>query len=190
MSYILDALRKAERERHREDASDIDDLTGAAWDPYQASKPARPSWVLLGFLIAVFLLVLFLAIAFYQNVGGSSARVVQDSAPPAAVKSASDTAAKSGSLYNERKMAPADASEPVRSDTEADYPPNAVPSAPKMAIAGSLYIRDGASSNRLFVGDNAFKVGDKVDAQWTLQSIGIEGVELRSGTHTLYVRYP
>ena len=34
MSYILDALKKAERDRLREQPKDFDDLTGAHWDPY------------------------------------------------------------------------------------------------------------------------------------------------------------
>ena len=35
MSYILNALKKAERDRLREDPKELDDFASANWDPYQ-----------------------------------------------------------------------------------------------------------------------------------------------------------
>jgi len=35
MSYILDALKKAERDRLREDPKELDDFASSNWDPYQ-----------------------------------------------------------------------------------------------------------------------------------------------------------
>ena len=35
MSYILDALQKAERDRLREDPKELDDFVSANWNPYE-----------------------------------------------------------------------------------------------------------------------------------------------------------
>lgn len=53
MSYILDALKKAERDRLREQPKDFDDLTGAHWDPYQPTQSPRSAWS-RGASVAVF----------------------------------------------------------------------------------------------------------------------------------------
>ena len=35
MSFILNALKKAEQERLREDPKDLEDFASARWDPYE-----------------------------------------------------------------------------------------------------------------------------------------------------------
>ena len=65
MSYILDALKKAERDRLREEADDIDDLSGSAWDPYTPTpRLVRRSMLSYG-LILLLLLAVALAIGLY-----------------------------------------------------------------------------------------------------------------------------
>ena len=59
MSYILNALKKAERDRLREDPQDLNDFASAHWDPYQpppkATGPGR--WLLAGVLLLLGLVV-------------------------------------------------------------------------------------------------------------------------------------
>jgi len=38
MSYILNALKKAERDRLREDPKELDDFASAHWDPYKLNR--------------------------------------------------------------------------------------------------------------------------------------------------------
>ena len=54
MSFILDALKKAERDRLREDPKNLDDFASPHWDPYEkaSSTLASRNW-LLGFLVII-----------------------------------------------------------------------------------------------------------------------------------------
>ena len=44
MSYILNALKKAERDRKREEIEDLDDFVSADWDPYKEPTESRASY--------------------------------------------------------------------------------------------------------------------------------------------------
>ena len=66
MSYILDALKKAERDRLREQPKDFDDLTGAHWDPYQPTQSPRGVWS-RGASVAVFVVVMVVGIYSAQQ---------------------------------------------------------------------------------------------------------------------------
>ena len=93
MSYILDALKKAERDRLREDPKELDDFASSNWDPYQQpSKSDLPRYL---FFLAVLLLVMG-ALFIYSRMLNlpqptiDMASVQQDqvsaeAAPPAAV---------------------------------------------------------------------------------------------------------
>jgi hypothetical protein len=62
MSYILNALKKAERDRLRDDPQKLDDFTSTAWDPYQPVKEKKISFkitfaivgTVIGLLVAVY----------------------------------------------------------------------------------------------------------------------------------------
>ena len=57
MSYILDALQKAERERRREEPKELEDFVSANWNPYEPEiEPTSPKT--LGFLIVLLLLLI------------------------------------------------------------------------------------------------------------------------------------
>ena len=45
MSYILNALKKAERDRLREDPKELDDFASAHWDPYKPEPVKDSSWL-------------------------------------------------------------------------------------------------------------------------------------------------
>ena len=52
MSYILNALKKAERDRMREEPQDLDDFVGADWDPYQVEKSGSRGYKRLPLLLS------------------------------------------------------------------------------------------------------------------------------------------
>lgn len=62
MSYILDALKKAERDRLREDPKELDDFASANWDPYQQTAQTNTSQFVV---IAIGLLLLLLGLVIY-----------------------------------------------------------------------------------------------------------------------------
>lgn len=184
MSYILDALKKAERDRLREEADDIDDLSGSAWDPYTPTpRLVRRSMLSYG-LIVLLLLAVALAIGLYlekrrvdaQLEALQTPRVNAPSIPGAAAAQATLTAA-----------APVATAPPQRSAPEVR---SAVLAAPDWVISGSIYRAEGSSSNRIFVGANAWREGDQVDANWTVHRIGIDAVELRAGERRVLLKYP
>ena len=66
MSYILDALKKAERDRLRDDPQRLDDFTSAAWDPYQPIKTKKSASKAMVVLVIIVTCLLF---AFYSTGG-------------------------------------------------------------------------------------------------------------------------
>ena len=65
MSYILDALKKAERDRLREDPQELDDFASANWDPYQQTSSSISVKYLL--LLAVTLVILVALVIYSGN---------------------------------------------------------------------------------------------------------------------------
>ena len=62
MSYILDALKKAERDRLREDPKELDDFASSNWDPYQQateSNSVKYLVLVIGFLALLLALVIY-----------------------------------------------------------------------------------------------------------------------------------
>ena len=62
MSYILDALKKAERDRLREDPNELDDFASSNWDPYQKateSNSVKYLVLVIGFLALLLVLVIY-----------------------------------------------------------------------------------------------------------------------------------
>lgn len=154
MSYILDALKKAERDRLREDPKELDDFASSNWDPYQQpSKSDLPRYL---FFLAVLLLVMG-ALFIYSRmlnlpqptidmVSVQQDQVSAEAAPPAAVP---PTGEKSLTL-------------------------------PQLQISGHMYIDEGSASNRLFANGRSFRQGDKIDEHWILTNIGVEGIEINA----------
>ena len=66
MSYILDALKKAERDRLRDDPQRLDDFTSAAWDPYQPIRTKKSASKVIVVLVIIATCLLF---AFYGTGG-------------------------------------------------------------------------------------------------------------------------
>lgn len=199
MSYILDALKKAERDRLREEADDIDDLSGSAWDPYTPAPPRRlvtRSMLSYG-LIVLLLLAIGLAIGLYLEKRRVAAQLEALQMPSAGGRTQSELPAparvNTASIAGAAAPAPLTATAPVASvppRRSASEVRSAVLAAPDWVISGTIYRAEGSSSNRVFVGANAWREGDQVDANWIVHRIGIDVVELRAGERRVLLKYP
>ena len=167
MSYILDALQKAQRERLRDDPQKLDDFVSASWNPYQPTPKPNPAKI-----AAMVLLLIMLGVGVYWIFLTPVSDAVQSVAvdpelPPAAVQQA---------VGIEKKL-------------EESGLINAMRSLPVMTVSGHMFIAEGSASNRLFTGQRTLRPGDAIDQHWRLISIGLNGFEVRSSDQTEYLPY-
>ena len=166
MSYILNALKKAEQDRLRDDPKELEDFASARWDPYQQQSSTNR----LNYILAIgLLLALALGGLAYLGVFSPSSQVVIDNSPVIS-------------------QAPAEKSY-VEEKPVAELEP-AVVSMPQLAISGHMYFEQGSSSNRLFANDQSYREGDRLVGGWVLTSIGLEGIEVSSGQRVEFIAYP
>lgn len=64
MSYILNALKKAEQDRLRDDPKDLEDFASARWDPYEQKTSSNKTVLILS---VISLVALAVAVAIYMN---------------------------------------------------------------------------------------------------------------------------
>ena len=160
MSFILDALKKAERDRLREDPKNLDDFTSAHWDPYQEtpSSLAPRNWML-----ACLVIIIAFGVGIYIQ--------GWEITPPTG-------AASVPAIQSPQAAALTDRVKPFQPEPAATMAPlmeqpiiTAVPSVPELVIAGHMFIAEGSTSNRLFIGQGSYREGDKINSDWTLVSI-------------------
>ena len=165
MSYILDALQKAERERLREDPKDLEDFVSANWNPYEPEIESTSAKTLGAVVVLLLLLI---------GIGSYSLLVtpVSDSVQPLA-------------------LIPQQAPPPVLPIPQApkNLKVSRPISLPIMAISGHMFIAEASASNRLFTGQRTLKAGDRIDQNWILFTIGLDGFRIRSGERTEYLSY-
>ena len=181
MSYILNALKKAERNRLREDPQDLNDFASAHWDPYQPSPQATGSgrW-----LVAVVLLLLGLVIGGLLN--GQWTQSLPANQTIIATPLTSEVAP-------EVIETPATQNEISRestvniSETQTSAP--IAETIPDFTVAGHMFITEGSSSNRLFIDDRSFREGDALNKTWTLVSIKPDNFVIKAGNRTEILSY-
>lgn len=176
MSYILDALKKAERDRLREDPKELDDFASSSWDPYQQKTESNSVKYLA---LVVGFLTLLLGLVIYSG---------------------SLSPAPSGELLVTKPVieeiliqeaAPEPLKAELRAKKAATLPVEAslrIP-LPKLTISGQMYLSEGSPSNRLFAGQRSFKVGDKLDQHWTLVGINLQDYVVQSGDQSATMPY-
>ena len=165
MSYILNALKKAEQDRLRDDPKDLEDFASARWDPYEQKSSSNKTALVL---VCCLLLTIGVAVFIYTN--GSvplpqKNQVILDKQPIAEVVEQ-----------------PAIAPQPK---VEAD--PFALP---VLEISGHIYFAQGSKSNRLFANDQSYKEGDLIANGWRLTAIKLDGVEMAKQKRSVFVAYP
>lgn len=179
MSYILDALKKAERDRLRDDPQRLDDFTSAAWDPYQPIRTKKSVSKAMVVLVIIATCVLF---AFY-SVGGFRLFQLQDQATD---DLSLDLSIDKQKTIEKIQVEPERSSElPIEIEVEA----NQVVLEPDFLIAGHMFITQGSSSNRLFIGDSSYKAGDMLDTNWMLFAINADHFVVQAGTRVEIIAY-
>jgi len=179
MSYILDALKKAERDRLRDDPQRLDDFTSAAWDPYQPIRTKKSVSKAMVVLVIIATCVLF---AFY-SVGGFRLFQIQDQATD---DLSLDLSIDKQKTIEKIQVEPERSSElPIEIEVEA----NQVVLEPDFLIAGHMFITQGSSSNRLFIGDSSYKAGDMLDTNWMLFAINADHFVVQVGTRVEIIAY-
>ena len=166
MSFILNALKKAEQERLREDPKDLEDFASARWDPYeQKASSSKPLMI----FSAVMLLVLSVGVLFYLM----NDRGLKQNNP---VVNALET-----------NTTPVDIPESVTTVQTQPVDPMALP---LLNISGHMFFAQGSSSNRLFANDQSFKEGDLVANGWVLMAIQLDGIKLKKNERLEFITYP
>lgn len=181
MSYILNALKKAERDRLREDPQDLNDFASAHWDPYQsppkATGPGR--WLVAGVLLLLGLVVGgFLSGQWMQYVPANQTTI----ATPLISEFVPEVIETPVTQNEIRAEGTANISEAHTSAPTAE-------TIPDFRVAGHMFINEGSSSNRLFIGDRGLREGDALDKTWTLVSINPDNFVIRDGNRTEILSY-
>lgn len=164
MSYILNALKKAEHDRKREESEDLDDFVSAGWDPYQEPTKNSSGYKLALIIVAVAALLFY---GFYSLTNQNISGAVRISEPQQAVEAVEiETVAEEVIPQQEPVI-----KEPVFEELEL----------PEVTIAGHIYIRSGSAKNRIFIGEKTYYVGDSIDSNWVIESINFDSLSIRSG---------
>ena len=74
---------------------------------------------------------------------------------------------------------------PVEIEVEA----NQLVLEPDFLIAGHIFIKQGSPSNRLFIEDSSYKVGDMLDTNWMLIAIDADHFIVQAGTKVEIIAY-
>ncbi|MGB0449903.1 MAG: hypothetical protein ACPGF6_04865 [Porticoccaceae bacterium] len=171
MSYILNALKKAEHDRKREEPEDLDDFVSAGWDPYEQRPRKSYGYKLATIIVAIAMLLFY---GFYNLTNKNDSDAVLISEPLQAVEIPQVVAVEVIPQSVEPRSEPVVeefAEEPVLKELQL----------PEVTIAGHIYIRSGSEKNRIFIGDRTYYVGDSIDSNWVIESINFDSLSIRSG---------
>ena len=72
---------------------------------------------------------------------------------------------------------------------EIEVEANQVVLEPDFLIAGHMFIKQASSSNRLFIGDSSYKVGDMLDTNWMLIAINADHFVVQAETRVEIIAY-
>ena len=179
MSYILNALKKAERDRMREEPEDLDDFVGADWDPYRVEKSSNSGYKLAAAIVVVAALLL---IAFYSLTGleankqrpvaSPEVKEAELVEPEQEIEIAEDPLAEQQFPQNSNQPSNEPAAELMEEELQL----------PQITIAGHIYIRSGSPKNRIFVGEKTYYVGDRIEGDWVIEAINFDSLTIRSGS--------
>lgn len=175
MSYILNALKKAERDRLREDPKELDDFASPSWDPYEQS--ASSNRLRNGLIIGTIgLLLMALIVAGMGYLDRPSLSNSQQLAEPPREVLTEPTPVNS-------PPAAAKIEEPESSEQLSTQ-------IPLLMITGHMYFAEGSPSNRLFANDQSYRENDEIANGWVLVKIGLQGIEIRSDDKSAFLPYP
>lgn len=171
MSYILNALKKAERDRLREDPKELDDFASAHWDPYKPEPVKDSSWL----KVTVVLVPLAVLIGVYFG----STKMTQVEAPKLS-PAMNDSILQVDESTNSSSVEPLQTIETQPLPIDPVQIKNEALAVPDLVIAGHMYLNQGSTSNRLFIGERSFREGDAIDSVWTLVAINSDSFMIRA----------
>jgi hypothetical protein len=172
MSYILNALKKAEHDRKREEPEDLDDFVSAGWDPYQETPKSGASYKLAIIIVAIASL---LFVGFYSLNSGQQ-QAVEVLETEAVTEQVIEQGAKQQVAPKNQPAIEEFVEEPIAEELVEEEL-----QLPEVTIAGHIYIRSGSAKNRIFIGDKIYYVGDSIDGDWVIESINFDSLGIRSG---------
>ena len=176
MSYILNALKKAEHDRKREEPEDLDDFVSAGWDPYQEAPKSSAGYKWAIIIVAISTL---LFVGFYSLNSGpqQSVEVLETEAvTEQVVEQISEKGAEQPVTIENQSVIQEFVKEPVAEELLVEEL-----QLPEVTIAGHIYIRSGSAKNRIFIGEQTYYVGDTIDGDWVIESINFDSLGIRSG---------
>jgi hypothetical protein len=165
MSYILNALKKAEQERLRDDPKDLEDFASARWDPYEQKASSNKVAIIVIFISLVIVSALIVIYQVEFQPLAEKTEALQDKSPAPQVFE-----------YTTIEVKPI-----------AEIDPFALPI---LEISGHMFFAEGSKSNRLFANDQSFKEGDLIANGWRLTAIRIDGIEMAKQKRSVFVAYP
>ena len=165
MSYILNALKKAEQDRLRDDPKDLEDFASARWDPYEQQTSSNKTALILSMIVLVAIAV---AVVIYM---GGLKPLVQ----------------KTEILQSGEAVTQTVETQSIEVKPTVETDPYALP---VLDISGHMFFAQGSKSNRLFANDQSFKQGDLVANGWRLSAIRIDGIELAKQGRSIFLAYP
>ena len=171
MSYILDALKKAQQDRAREGDIDFEDITNITWDSIESDRE-RP-----GFVVIIVFSITILALLIYFIYERNSIELD--------FQSGKDYSEIDESMSSNAKGL----EEKATLETSRDSIGENFKRAPDISVTGSIYMGDGAPGNKIFIGDRAYREGDLIYEHWVLFLIGEQTIELRSGDSVYLINY-
>ena len=174
MSYILDALKKAQHDRVRENVIDVEDLTGVVWDSMELKTKRNGFTAALIILITALALIVSVVYFFYEK----------KSIEHGLMSEADNIELHKSELSNSQGR-----EENGISVTGLDGIDENFGRVSEIAVTGSIYMGNGASGNKIFIGDREYREGDVISGQWMLFHIGPQAIELRSGDSVVLVDY-
>ena len=174
MSYILDALKKAQHDRVRENVIDVEDLTGVVCDSMELKTKRKGFTATLVILITALALIVSVVYFFYEK----------KSIEHGLMSEADNIELHKSELSNSQGR-----EENGISVTGLDGIDENFGRVSEIAVTGSIYMGNGASGNKIFIGDREYREGDVISGQWMLFHIGPQAIELRSGDSVVLVDY-
>ena len=171
MSFILNALQKAERDRLRDEKFEVEDLTSSVWELKNTTRKTSRRLV---FQISSIFIIFCLGVLIFVYVSLRDVILYGETddtdVTHLPIEFAPETSVISGMQVGKPSIVEA-------------------PSAPIIAITGSIFLSDGSKFNKVFIDDRALRTGDLVDLNWRVESIRVDRVVLRFKEHTMEIPY-
>jgi hypothetical protein len=172
MSYVLDALKKAERERRRQPELGLDNLEQEDWvRPSSSERQPRSTKLLWLAALILCLSVGFLTLKFTLSSVDNQELPLSAISPPQNIDFASEPEVIQ--ILVEEKIEPSEPEIPEVFDLEVLVD--------GLRIEGSMYLEGNPQASRVFIEGQAYFVGDQLKNDVYIKDITPDSVVLSNG---------